>query len=84
MSPAAPYPPNQGRRAVFIELQVIEERCVREPGCRECVQSCPVDIFARQDQGPALVIEENQDECILCDLCLERCPVQAVVLRKLY
>jgi NAD-dependent dihydropyrimidine dehydrogenase PreA subunit len=29
-------------------------------------------------------VEENQDECTLCDLCLQECTPDAVVLRKLY
>jgi len=30
------------------------------------------------------VVEENEDECTLCDLCLERCPTGAIVIRTLY
>jgi NAD-dependent dihydropyrimidine dehydrogenase PreA subunit len=26
----------------------------------------------------------NEDECILCDLCLQRCPTDAIAIHKLY
>jgi NAD-dependent dihydropyrimidine dehydrogenase PreA subunit len=30
------------------------------------------------------VVEENLDECVLCDLCIEAAPNGAVEVRKLY
>jgi NAD-dependent dihydropyrimidine dehydrogenase PreA subunit len=69
---------------MFVRLEVDADLCAREPACRECVQSCPVDIFFRNDGDTADSIPENEDECILCDQCVERCPVDAVTLVKLY
>jgi len=71
--------------ALFIEVTVDEAACASKPECRECVQSCPVDILER-DPGErfARVIDDNVDECILCDLCVVRCPVEAVTVTKLY
>jgi NAD-dependent dihydropyrimidine dehydrogenase PreA subunit len=43
-----------------------------------------VDIFVRPDGGTAQVVPQNEDECILCRLCVDRCPVDAVSLVKLY
>ena len=44
---------------------------------------CPVNIF--DANGAALrIVEENLDECVLCDLCLEVAPEGAVRVRKLY
>jgi len=43
-----------------------------------------VDIFARTEGSTAQVVSENEDECILCRLCVDRCPVKAVSLVKLY
>lgn len=71
--------------ALFIEVNIDESACASQPTCRECVQSCPVDILAREpSERVARVIEENVDECILCDLCSVRCPVEAVTVKKLY
>ena len=71
--------------ALFIEVSIDEAACASRPGCRECVQSCPVDILEREPcERVARVIDENVDECILCDLCVVRCPVEAVTVTKLY
>jgi NAD-dependent dihydropyrimidine dehydrogenase PreA subunit len=69
---------------IFINLQVNDSLCAREPDCQECVSSCPVDIFTRPQGKTAQVVAENEDECILCNLCVDRCPVDAVSLVKLY
>lgn len=70
--------------AMFVRLEVDAELCAREPQCRECIQCCPVDIFSRNDGETARSVIDNEDECILCDQCIERCPVKAVRLVKLY
>ena len=71
-------------RGMFVRLEVDSDLCAREPQCRECVQSCPVDIFVRNEGKTAQVVGVNEDECILCDQCVERCPVDAVSLTRLY
>jgi NAD-dependent dihydropyrimidine dehydrogenase PreA subunit len=72
-------------RGVFVNLQVDASLCAREPLCRECVSSCPVDIFTRPPgRSTAQVVPQNEDECILCQLCVDRCPVDAVSLVRLY
>jgi NAD-dependent dihydropyrimidine dehydrogenase PreA subunit len=67
----------------FIRVAIAEDRCTGISACGRCVQVCPVNIFAAEGDRPRIV-EENQDECTLCDLCLEECRPDAVVLRKLY
>jgi NAD-dependent dihydropyrimidine dehydrogenase PreA subunit len=44
---------------------------------------CPVDIYA-EDGGKVKIVEENLDECILCNLCVEAAPPGGVVVKKLY
>lgn len=68
---------------LFIDATV-DDVCGGRPACRECVQVCPVDIFARADGEIATVIAMNEDECILCNLCVEICPVDAVTITKRY
>ena len=68
---------------LFVSLHVADT-CNREPECRECVQVCPVDVFMREPGALATVVAGNEDECILCDLCVTKCPVQAVQLEKHY
>ncbi len=45
--------------------------------------ACPVDIYAARD-GRVEVVEENLDECILCELCVKAAPPGALRVRKLY
>jgi NAD-dependent dihydropyrimidine dehydrogenase PreA subunit len=47
------------------------------------ISVCPVSIFEGRN-GLAAVVAAQEDECILCDLCLERCPTDAIAIHKLY
>jgi len=47
------------------------------------VSLCPVNIFAMRD-GRVAVVAERQDECTLCELCLQAAPQGTVRIRKLY
>jgi NAD-dependent dihydropyrimidine dehydrogenase PreA subunit len=51
---------------------------------RKLAEVCPVGIFARGADGRVHVVEENLDECVLCDLCLRAAPEGAVRVVKLY
>jgi len=44
---------------------------------------CPVDIYAATPTGVELR-EEQLDECVLCELCLEAAPPGGVRVIKLY
>ena len=44
---------------------------------------CPVDIFAN-DNGNVKVVEDNLDECVLCELCVKAAPPGTVKVLKLY
>ena len=68
---------------MFIELRIAEDACTEARPCQSCVDNCPVDIFQLED-GKVVVNHVNEDECTLCDLCLSKCPVRAITLRKLY
>jgi NAD-dependent dihydropyrimidine dehydrogenase PreA subunit len=68
---------------VFIEVDV--DAAVK--GDAELAQKleevCPVDIFKATESGVEIV-EENLDECVLCDLCVDAAPDGAVRVVKLY
>jgi NAD-dependent dihydropyrimidine dehydrogenase PreA subunit len=34
--------------------------------------------------GQPVVVEENEDECTFCGLCLQACPSGAIRIEKLY
>ena len=43
-----------------------------------------MNIFEQADDGSARVVEENEDECVLCDLCVQAAPEGKVRVIKLY
>ena len=44
---------------------------------------CPVDIFTAAN-GRIEAVEENLDECVLCELCIKEAPPGKLRVRKLY
>ena len=68
---------------MFIDVQV-DAKVAADPGAaRKLAEVCPVGIF--EAKGPLLrIVEENLDECVLCDLCLAAAPPGAVRVLKLY
>jgi NAD-dependent dihydropyrimidine dehydrogenase PreA subunit len=68
---------------VFIRVEVDEsERGDAELACR-LEEACPVDIFAASG-GRVEIVDENLDECVLCELCLDAAPPGAVRVVKRY
>ena len=45
--------------------------------------ACPVDIYAN-DGGRVTVVDENLDECVLCELCTKAAPSGKLRVLKLY
>jgi NAD-dependent dihydropyrimidine dehydrogenase PreA subunit len=67
---------------VFIRIEVAEEQLPPDIA-RQLVSLCPVDIFALR--GERFVVRpEQEDECTLCELCLDAAPVGVVSIQKLY
>ncbi len=50
---------------------------------KKLVEVCPVNIFAAQG-GKLRIVDENVDECVLCDLCVQAAPPGTVQVIKLY
>ena len=67
----------------FIKVDIDFSKCAGMEECGGCVRVCPVTIFKSEGSKPA-VIRDNEDECILCDLCLESCTPGAIQITKLY
>ncbi|HMA27686.1 MAG: hypothetical protein ACM33U_11905 [Solirubrobacterales bacterium] len=68
---------------VFIDVEVSEE--IRDDAeiAAKLEEVCPVDIYANEE-GHVVVVPENLDECVLCNLCVEAAPPGGVVVKKLY
>ncbi len=75
--------PEKTQTGIFIEVQVADEIHDDAELAAKLEEVCPVDIFATED-GKVTVVEENLDECILCNLCVEAAPPDGVVVKKLY
>lgn len=69
--------------ALFIQVEVDAAVAQDAQIAKKLVEVCPVNIFALGDGG-LKVVEENLDECVLCELCLEPAPAGTVKVKKLY
>lgn len=68
---------------IFIEVHVDRSKCQGVSKSGNCIEICPVNIFtAEGDQ--VMINKENEDECTLCELCLQKCDSKAISIQKLY
>ena len=68
---------------MFIKLEVDPAVAENPKLAAKLAEVCPVGIFAAE-KGPLRIVEENLDECVLCDLCIQAAPEGAVRVVKLY
>ncbi len=68
---------------LFIDIKVVPEVAKDPDVARKLEEVCPVGIFAAKQNGVEIV-ENNLDECTLCDLCLEAAPSGSIEIIKLY
>jgi NAD-dependent dihydropyrimidine dehydrogenase PreA subunit len=69
---------------MFIDVQVDPDVAKDAALAKKLVEACPVDIFAAGEGGALRIVEENLDECVLCDLCIHAAPPGKVRVIKLY
>ena len=67
---------------LFIDVEVDAKLARDRDLTAKLVEVCPVNIFAKREDGSLQVVEENLDECVLCDLCVEAAPAGAVRIKK--
>ena len=70
--------------ALFIAVEVDDAVAKDAEVVAKLVEACPVDIFAAAEDGTLRIVEDNLDECTLCDLCIDAAPAGSVRVRKLY
>lgn len=68
---------------VFIDVEVSDAVRADAELARKLEEVCPVDIFKATETGVE-VVEENLDECVLCNLCVDAAPAGTVSVKKLY
>jgi NAD-dependent dihydropyrimidine dehydrogenase PreA subunit len=68
---------------LFIDVEVSDEVRDDPEVAQKLTDACPVDIYSNKD-GKVEIVEENLDECILCELCVQAAPPGTVRVKKLY
>ena len=69
---------------MFIDVQVDRAVAGDAALAKKLVEVCPVNIFALEKDGRLRIVEENLDECVLCELCIQAAPAGRVQVLKLY
>ncbi len=69
---------------MFIDVQVDDAVARDREIAKKLVEVCAVDIFAQADDGSLKIVDDNLDECVLCDLCIQAAPEGKVRVIKLY
>ena len=70
--------------SMFIRVEVDPEAAADRELAKKLAEVCPVNIFDIDAEGKAVVVAENEDECVLCDLCVQAAPPGLVRIVKLY
>jgi len=69
--------------AMFIRVDIKDDVIRKTAGlAKKLVDVCPVAIFKAEGDS-AVTVEENLDECTLCDRCMQASP-DGVKVVKLY
>jgi len=69
---------------MFIDVHVDPKVAADTALAKKLVDVCPVNIFAQDERGALRIVEENLDECVLCELCIQAAPAGGVRVIKLY
>ena len=69
---------------LFIGIEVDDAIASDAAVAAKLSEVCPVDIYARREDGGVRVVDENIDECVLCRLCIDAAPDGGVSVLKLY
>jgi NAD-dependent dihydropyrimidine dehydrogenase PreA subunit len=68
---------------LFIDVEVADSVRRDAELAKKLEEVCPVDIYAATAAGVE-VREQQLDECVLCELCLDAAPPGTVRVIKLY
>lgn len=69
---------------LFIDIEVDESLAGDAQIAAKLAEVCPVDIYGCSEDGTLRLIEQNLDECVLCELCIHATPPGTVKVIKLY
>jgi ferredoxin-like protein FixX len=69
---------------MFIDVAVDQAVANDAALAKKLVEVCPVNIFKQAANGALQIVQDNLDECTLCDLCIKAAPAGTVRVIKLY
>ena len=69
---------------MFIDVKVAPTVAADAALAKKLTDVCPVNIFAQDKDGKLRLVDENLDECVLCELCIQAAPAGTVQVLKLY
>ena len=69
---------------MFIRVEIDPAAASDRELAKKLAEVCPVNIFDLDADGKAVVVTDNEDECVLCDLCVQAAPPGQVRIVKLY
>jgi NAD-dependent dihydropyrimidine dehydrogenase PreA subunit len=67
---------------VFIQIEV-HQADIPLQKAEQIVSLCPVEIFTISGQRLGVQLD-HEDECTLCELCLDAAPAGSLIIRKIY
>ena len=70
--------------ALFIAVEVEQSVAGDAALAAKLTEVCPVDIFSQNEDGTLRIVDQNLDECVLCELCINAAPAGTVKVIKLY
>lgn len=62
----------------MVEIIIDYKKC-EGADCAECVEVCPMEILVIEGEK---IVKKNQEECNLCEICMDVCPNQAVNVQE--
>ena len=71
-------------KPMFVHVEIDAGAAADGELAKKLAEVCPVNIFEVDGAGKAVIVEDNEDECVLCDLCIEAAPNGKVRVIKLY
>ena len=69
---------------MFIDVTVAPAVAQDAAFAKKLTEVCPVNIFKQSADGALVIVEDNLDECTLCDLCIQAAPAGSIRITKLY
>jgi NAD-dependent dihydropyrimidine dehydrogenase PreA subunit len=58
------------------KIIIDSEKCI---SCGECVEVCPEEVYALEDE---VLVVVNEEDCVDCEICAEICEIEAITIEE--